>query len=180
MPSTLTGVTARTTWPRPELIESERLILEPLRVSHADEMAPALNDAGLHTFIGGRPATVAELRDRYAAQVVGQSPDGRQGWLNWILRHRHTGEPVGTVQATLTRDRDRCGAELAWVVAVKHQRRGYAQEAATAMAGWLREHGVAALIAHIDPAHQASMAIATRLGMHATGVTVDGETRWTT
>jgi RimJ/RimL family protein N-acetyltransferase len=164
----------------PDLIESERLILEPLRVSHADEMAAALSDTGLHTFIGGRPATLEELRDRYAAQVIGQSPDGRQGWLNWILRHRHTGEPVGTVQATLTRDRDRCVAELAWVIVVKHQRRGYAQEAAAAMAVWLQEHGVDTLIAHINPAHQASITIATRLGMHATGVAVDGETRWTT
>jgi RimJ/RimL family protein N-acetyltransferase len=175
-------VTAPGAWPRPDPIESGRLILEPLRVSHADEMAPALDDAGLHTFIGGRPATAPELRDRYAAQALGQSPDGRQGWLNWILRVRRTGEPVGTVQATLTRDPDRAAvvAELAWVVAVDHQRRGYAREAAAAMAGWLREHGVDTLIAHVNPAHRASIAVATGLGMHATGVTVDGETRWTT
>jgi RimJ/RimL family protein N-acetyltransferase len=175
-------VTVPGAWPRADPIGSERLILEPLRVGHAAEMAPVLDDADLHTFIGGRPATVEELRDRYAAQALGQSPDGRQGWLNWILRLRGTGEPVGTVQATLTRDPAGAAvvAELAWVVAVNHQRRGYAREAATALAGWLREHGVATLIAHITPAHRAAVAVATRLGMHATGVTVDGETRWTT
>jgi len=173
-------VTARSTWPEAELIETERLFLEPLRVDHAGEMAPVLNDVSLHAFIGGQPATHDELRSRYAAQIVGHSPDRRQGWLNWILRHRPTGAPVGTVQATLTRDGERSVAELAWVVAVVHQRRGYADEAAAAVADWLHQRGTDTLIAHIHPQHQASIAIAQRLGMRTTGVTVDGENRWST
>lgn len=173
-------MTARVAWPEPEPIETDRLILEPLRVDHADEMAPALDDVRLHAYIGGRPATRGELRSRYAAQVVGHSPDGQQGWLNWIVRHRPTGAAVGTLQATLTRDGDRGVAELAWVIAVAHQRRGYALEAAVAVSGWLRARATGTLIAHIHPEHLASIAIAERLGMHATGEIVDGETRWTT
>jgi RimJ/RimL family protein N-acetyltransferase len=167
-------------WPAATRIGTGRLILEPLRVDHAEEMAPVLDDAGLHTFIGGRPATAAELRNRYAAQVAGCSPDGTHGWLNWILRDRGTGEPVGTVQATLTRHGPRTVAEMAWVVAVPRQRRGYAGEAASAVAGWLYRHGVDTLIAHVHPEHRASIAVAERLGMHPTGATVDGETRWST
>ena len=168
-------------WPRATRIGTERLILEPLRVDHAEEMATVLDDAGLHTFIGGRPATPAELRTRYAAQVTGHSPDGTQGWLNWILRDRDTGVPVGTVQATLGRDsRRRVVAEMAWVVAVSRQGRGYAKEAAAAAAAWLYRQGAATLIAHIHPDHVASAAVAERLGMHATDVTVDGETLWST
>lgn len=173
-------MTAHASWPEAEVIETARLILEPLRVDHAGEMAPALDDIRLHEFIGGRPATRDELRSRYAAQVVGHSPDRLQGWLNWITRDRRTGEPAGTVQATLTRDGSRTTAELAWVTAVAQQGRGYASEAAIALAGWLQRMGVDTLIAHINPAHQASASIAQRLGMHATEVMVDGETRWTT
>src|SRR3954462_1155418 len=125
-------MTADSRWPAPALLRTERLLLEPLRVEHADEMAPALHDVSLHAFIGGRPATRDELRARYAAQVVGQSPDGEQGWFNWILRHRSTGVPIGTVQATLVREGRGTVAELAWVLAVAHQRRGYAREAAAA------------------------------------------------
>jgi RimJ/RimL family protein N-acetyltransferase len=163
------------TWPSPAEITTERLILEPLRVEHADELAPALDDLRLHEFIGGQPATADELRRRYALQAVGHSPDGRQGWLNWIARHRQTGAPVGTVQATLNPG----VAEVAWVIGVAHQRQGYAREAAAALAGWLRALGGYTLIAHIHPEHHASIAVAKRIGLRPSDVMVDGERRWT-
>jgi hypothetical protein len=50
-----------------------RLVLEPLRLEHADEMAPLLDDSRLHTLTGGRPATLDELRETYAQQVAGRS-----------------------------------------------------------------------------------------------------------
>ena len=105
-----------------------RLELEPLRVEHAPEMAPLLDDARLHLFTGGCPGTLEDLRVRYARQVVGRSPDGRQRWLNWVARQRSDGAAVGIIQATVTDD-DRT-AELAWTIAVAFQRRGYAREAA--------------------------------------------------
>ena len=48
-------------WPVAELIETDRLTLEPLRVGHAAELAPALDDVALHRYIGGRPASVDQL-----------------------------------------------------------------------------------------------------------------------
>jgi RimJ/RimL family protein N-acetyltransferase len=165
-------------WPAAEPIETERLVLEPLRVEHADEMAPLLRDERLHEFIGGRPATLQELRYRYARQAAGHSPDGAEGWLNWIVRHRETGDAVGTVQATIRLDGARTVAELAWVVVAPQQGRGYAAEAATAMVGWLDRHGIAALIAHVHPDHRASARVAERLGLRATDALVDGEVRW--
>ena len=88
-------------WPRAESTETARLTLEPLRAEHAEEVAPVFDDESLHEYIGGQPETVEQLRDRYARLAAGQSPDGRQGWLNWIARRRETGDVVGTVQATL-------------------------------------------------------------------------------
>ncbi|MEN3361730.1 MAG: hypothetical protein V7637_5712 [Mycobacteriales bacterium] len=167
-------------WPVAEAIEAGRLTLEPLRVDHAPEMAVTLADARLHEFIGGDPATEAQLRQRYTVQVAGRSPDGTQGWLNWIARDRATGQAVGTVQATIYLDGDRPVAEVAWVVGAGHQRQGYATEAATAMAAWLRGHGTEVLIAHVHPDHHASARVCVRLGMAATDLLVDGETRWTT
>lgn len=73
-------------WPEVQRLRGKRLEMEPLRPEHADEMAPLLDDAELHTFIGGQPATRDELRDHYTRQVVGRSPDGSQRWLNWIVR----------------------------------------------------------------------------------------------
>lgn len=113
-------------WPVVAIVGTERLVLEPLRVEHAEEMAPALADESLHEFIGGEPATLEQLRGRYAALVVDRSADGSQAWFNWIPRHRQTGSVVGTVQATLRIEHGRSVAELAWVVATPHQGQGYA------------------------------------------------------
>ncbi len=166
-------------WPTPDVIGTRRLVLEPLRADHAGEMAPLLNDDDLHVYTGGHPATLDELCARYRRQSVGRSPDGDQGWLNWVVRHRASGAAVGTVQATIWRDVERVSAELAWVVATRHQRQGYAGEAAVGMAAWLRQHGVHVLTAHVHPQHRASIRVAERLGLTATGTVVDGETRWT-
>ena len=136
------------------------------------------DDVALHAFTGGSPASADELRSRYARQVAGHSPDGGQGWLNWLLRRLDDGRLVGTVQATLHREADGLVAELAWVVATAAQGTGLAREAATAMAGWLHEQGVHRLVAHVHPDHAASMAVARALGLHPTGVVVDGEVRW--
>jgi RimJ/RimL family protein N-acetyltransferase len=158
-----------------EPLRTPRLDLEPLRVDHAAEAATAFADERLHAFTGGRPATEEELRRRYAVQVAGRSPDGTQAWLNWMLRERATGALVGTVQATVAGD----GAELAWVIAVPHQGRGFAREAARATADWLRGRGIARFTAHVHPDHAASAGVARALGLAPTGTVVDGEVRWT-
>lgn len=165
-------------WPVAEIIGTERLVLEPLRVDHAEELAPLLDDEALHEYIGGSPATPDELRERYRRQAAGRSPDGREGWLNWVVRHRDTGDAIGTVQATVRFDGDRPVAELAWVVVAPHQGRGYAGEAAAGMVGWLADQGIGALVAHVHPDHRASARVAERLGLRTTDDMVDGEVRW--
>ena len=99
--------------------------MEPLRVEHAVELMPVLDDSSLHTFVGGEPADLAQLRARYARQVVGRSPDGSQCWLNWLVRGEDA-EALGLIQATVSEDEDELIAEVAWVIGTAHQRRGYA------------------------------------------------------
>lgn len=170
----------RADWPHAELIETARLRLEPLRVEHAEEMTSVLDDQSLHEYTGGHPDTSGQLRARYARQVAGQSADGTQGWLNWIIRDRETEAVLGTVQATLY---DAAGggtsAEIAWVIASARQRQGYAKEAASGMVGWLRQRGVDVFIAHVHSGHAASIAVSRHLGLRATDVINDGEIRWT-
>lgn len=40
-----------------------------------EEMAELLDDPGLHVSVGGEPASLPELRQRYQRQVGGRSPD---------------------------------------------------------------------------------------------------------
>ncbi|NUR84388.1 MAG: GNAT family N-acetyltransferase [Nonomuraea sp.] len=150
-------------------IETPRLLLVPLGVEHAEEMAAVLADARLHEFIGGVPATPAELRARYERLVAGP-PE----WRNWVIRLREDGSLAGYVQATLDGDT----AELAWVIGVPWQGRGIAGEAAEALASWCEKQGTKTIVAHIHPDHAASAAVAARIGLRATDRTHDGEVRW--
>lgn len=141
-------------------------------------MAPLLDDPGLHVFIGGEPASLSELRERYGRQAAGRSRDGSQRWLNWVVRRREDGQAVGTVQATVTQEEDGLAAEVAWVVATPHQGHGYAREAAGVMVAWLREQGVGTVVAHVHPDHHSSQGVAQAVGLTATTTIVDGETLW--
>lgn len=164
--------------PEPGLLLGDRVVLEPLRVGHAAELAHLLDDPSLHTFIGGTPATEAQLVERFRRQVAGWSPDRSERWLNWVVRRRVEDQVVGTVQATVTSHDGRLAAEVAWVVATAYQGQGYAKEAAVTMVQRLRQHGAAMLVAHIHPDHHASQAVARGLGLTKTGTWHDGEERW--
>jgi RimJ/RimL family protein N-acetyltransferase len=136
-------------------------------VADAGEMVQVLSGAALYAFTGGCPPGLDELRDRYARQAAGRSPDGRQEWRNWILRREPGGEAIGYVQATITGGGRR--AEIAWVVGLDWQGRGYATEAAQALVTWLDSRGTAVIQAHIRPGHAASAAVARRTGLWPTG-----------
>lgn len=155
-------------------IRTPRLVLEPLSVDDAAEMAAVLNDRALYRWTGNEtPPDEAELRRRYAVQIAGPRPPWSDRWLNWIVRA--DGAAVGYVQATVMGD----AAEIAWVIGTAHQGRGYATEAARAMVEALRAEGVGTFRANIHPRNVASQVVAGRLGMSKLpGHPFDGEDVW--
>ncbi|MGW6058254.1 GNAT family N-acetyltransferase [Streptomyces sp. NPDC055189] len=160
-------------------ISTARLVLVPLRVEHADEMADVLSDPALHAFIGGSPDDSQALRARYGRMTAG-APDPAVSWCNWVLRLRDEGCLVGTVQATVGPGGDGAlVAEIAWVVGTPWQGRGYAVEAARGLAGWLAgQPDVLRVIAHVHPDHRASAAVAAAAGLAPTDEWHDGEVKW--
>lgn len=166
------------TWPRIEALDAGRVRLQPLTVDHALPMVDVLADSALYGFIGGRPPTLAELQRRYAAQVVGHSPNQAQWWLNWIVLLRDPARAIGYVQATVEQSPVSLEGDIAWVVAPDFQGRGAATAAAGAMIDWLTAHGVGQFVAHIHPRHGASQGVARKLGLCPTAMVEDGEVRW--
>jgi RimJ/RimL family protein N-acetyltransferase len=158
-------------------LRTPRLDLLPLRVEHAEEMAAALSDPALHTFIGGTPYTPQALRERYLRLAAG-SPDPAVTWLNWVIRLRDESCLTGTVQATVTASGHGPVAEIAWVVGTRWQGRGIATEAARSLVEALGRQPVHAVVAHIHPDHRASAAVAAAAGLAPTGELHDGEIRW--
>jgi RimJ/RimL family protein N-acetyltransferase len=157
-------------------LSTDRLDLEPLTVEHADEMVAVLGGASLYAFIGGRPLTLDELRGRYASQARGWSTDRRERWHNWVVRRRDDRLAAGTVQATI--DLSTGVADIAWVIGVASQGRGYAGEAAAALVRWLESTGIATITAHVHRDHDASARVAAAAGLIATELVEDGEQVW--
>jgi RimJ/RimL family protein N-acetyltransferase len=158
---------------RAATITSDRLVLTPLRPADAEAMVTVLGDEQLHEFIGGHPTGPADLRRRYERLSAGSGDPG-QIWLNWIVRRGTDRQPIGTVQATVTRAGEVRAAAVAWVIGVPWQAQGFAAEAVQAMVGWLREQGATVITAHIHPDHHASAHVAARAGLIATPEEIDG------
>lgn len=182
--------------PIAETIRTQRLVLEPLAVQHADEMAPVLDDRRLHRYIGGEPLTVDELRARYEHLAAGPAPFHQEYWLTWIVRRVRDGQAVGYVQATVTPTAPgftvtppaagstvtpgppRRIASVAWVVGMPYQGFGFATEAARALLDWLLAHGVRDIVATVHPDNRPSAAVAAKLGLRPTGETTGDEIVW--
>ena len=156
------------------VLETARLMLAPIAVADAEEMARVLAAPELYAFTGGAPESAHELTIRYARWVVG-SPRPEQTWLNLIIRERTTRAAVGYVQATVNPDI----ADIAWVIGLPWQRKGYAIEAAQALVATVAQtFPVERIRALIKAEHLASRRIAARLGMHLTSEIVNGEQVW--
>jgi RimJ/RimL family protein N-acetyltransferase len=160
-----------------ERLTSERLTLTPLAPDDAEEMAEVLADPALYRFTGGTPEDASHLRARYERLAAG-SGRADETWLNWVVRRRSDGRPVGTVQATVL-DRDgEPTAWVAWVIGVPWQEQGFASEAARTLVGWLGDQGVAEVLAAVHPDHLASERVAERAGLSRTDELSDGERVW--
>jgi RimJ/RimL family protein N-acetyltransferase len=156
------------------MILTERLELRPMSPDDAEEMFVVLADDALYAVIGGDPPSLDELRDRYTRQAVGHSADGTETWHNWILRQRDDGAAIGFVQATVVGST----AEVAWLVGVPWQGRGFATEAARAVVDWLMAGGVTTIKAHVASGHLPSELVAERIGLAVTDDIEDGERVW--
>jgi RimJ/RimL family protein N-acetyltransferase len=154
-------------------IMATRIELTSITPEDAANMVEVLSGVKLYTFIGGLAPSLNELYERYIRLAVGRSPDGRQEWYNWVIRHRLDGQAIGTVQATIFDDGQR--AEIAWIVGLRWQRQGYATEAAHALVDWLDNRGVPYITAHVHPNHQASITVASRIGLLPTDHFFEGE-----
>ena len=82
------------------------------------------------------------------------------------------------MQATLPAGGPAAGpAEVAWVVVLAAQGRGYAKEAARSLVAVLQEAGWT-VVAYIHPCHLASQRVAQAAGLSLTTDIRDGEMRW--
>ncbi|MFI5272824.1 MAG: GNAT family N-acetyltransferase [Ktedonobacterales bacterium] len=155
-------------------LETARLLLEPLVVSHAAALFAALQAPDLYTFIPQDPPPSAQsLAARYATLATRRSPDRREVWLNWALRLRATSAYVGIVEVTVHADRT---AMLAYMVFPPFWRQGYATEACgRVLAHLFADSHVSRVAAEIDTRNAASIHLVEALGFTRAATTPNAD-----
>ncbi len=103
--------------------------MEPQTVAHAEEMFAILSDPAIYEFENEPPSSIDWLHGRFARLETRQSPDGKEQWLNWVIRHPASGL-IGFVQATI--HQNGC-ADIAYVLSSTYWGHGHAAEAVQAM-----------------------------------------------
>lgn len=111
------------------VIRTSRLTLEPQVAAHADEMFTVLSDPAIYEHENEPPRSIEWLRERFTRLESRLSSDGREQWLNWVVR-LPSSELIGYVQATV-HSGDR--ASIAYELSSRFWGRGFAREAVEAM-----------------------------------------------
>ena len=143
----------------------------------SDALFALSKDPGIHMYTGGHPpASADDVRAKIRRRESRRSPHGDELWLNWTLRLKADQSVAGYVQAGVKQGK----ADLAWVVGVPFQRRGYASEASRRVLKWLcAQLHVNEVRANIHPDHIASQKVARNIGLCNSGtLTREGEEVW--
>jgi ribosomal-protein-alanine N-acetyltransferase len=146
---------------RMRVIETDSFILEPQVATHADEMFIVLGDPAIYEYENKPPPSLEWLCERFTRLEARRSPEGREQWLNWVIR-LPTSELIGYVQATVRSDGR---ATIAYQLSSRYWGRGLAHRAVQAMISELVEHyHIRSLSAVLKQQNLRSLRLLERLG----------------
>jgi [ribosomal protein S5]-alanine N-acetyltransferase len=142
-------------------LRTARLTLLPQLEAHADEMFAVLGDPAIYEYENEAPESIEWLRARFARLESRGSADGRQRWLNWVIRAADD-QLIGYVQATVLAGGS---AYIAYVLGSSHWGRGLASEATAAVMDELSTHdGVTEFFAVLKRDNHRSLRLLERQG----------------
>lgn len=148
------------------------LLLEPQTAAHAEAMFTVLCDPALYAHENEPPPSLEWLRERFIRLESRRSGDGRERWLNWVIRS-HEDPPIGYVQATVHAHRH---ASIAYVLSSAHWHRGVATRAVRLMLEELSSsYGVKRFTAVLKRGNVPSRRLLERLGFTAESAETWGE-----
>lgn len=148
-------------------LETNRLVLEPLRREHAERLFAKLSDQRIYSFIPkDAPTSLQMLEARCQKLETRKSPAGDQLWLNWAIRLKVQNEYIGTVQATV---RENNNANIAYELTPDYWRQGYATEACLRIIECLfADYRLTEIFAEVDTRNAASWRLLEKLGFERT------------
>lgn len=156
------------------VLETSRLVLEPLQIAHAPVLYAALQSKAIYKYIPEDPPdSVETLVARYQQLSHRVSPDERELWLNWAMRLREEDSYAGILQATIFSD---ATAYLAYILFPAFWGRGYATEGCGRVLDLLyQDYGVHKVSAEIDTRNTASLKLIESLGFQRVTTTFNAD-----
>ena len=129
-------------------------------------MFEVLSDSAIYEFERVPPPSVERLAAGYRLRESRVSPDGRERWLNWVVR-LPSDELAGYVQATVLES----GASyVAYEFASRHWRQGIGSTSVRAMLEELAQaYGVHTFVAVLKSANFRSLGLLRHLGFEPGG-----------
>ena len=161
----------------PILIETERLILRPLRISDVDDLYEYQSDAEIVRYIPwpvrSREQVIEALEK---ALNIGKSELNEENdfiILAWALKS--SGKVIGQSNTSLKSTNDQL-ADIGWVTHPDYQRQGFAYEATRALMKYVfGNFQIHRIIADIDTRNPESAKLAEKLGMRREGEFINSE-----
>ena len=142
-------------------LHSSRCVLEPQVEAHAAEMFVVLSDPAIYEYEGVPPPSIEKLAAGFRRREARMSPDGREQWLNWVVR-LPSGELAGYVQGTVY---ESLASYIGYEFASKYWRQGIASAAIRCMLDDLVEsYSVHTFVAVLKAANFRSLGLLMRLG----------------
>lgn len=141
---------------------SARLVFEPLRRSHAEELAAVLLSEQVYAHISDQPPTVDEYCKR-VEHILKDPPSSKPGlsFENYAVRLASTGSIIGTLEATMHDSL----VEVAYLFGPQYWGKGYATEGLSWFGSlFLRRESISGLWAATPPTNARSAALLTRCG----------------
>ncbi len=155
------------------VLETPRLCLEPLSVTHAEALFHGLSNPALYDFVPqDPPASPDELRNRFARVLKGPA-DGRAIWRNWAVKIRQNDRYAGFIETTIRQDKS---VYLAYFIFAAIWRQGIGHEGVHAVLDHLRAaYEAKEVIAEMDTRNLASIGLVESLGFMRIGETENAD-----
>jgi [ribosomal protein S5]-alanine N-acetyltransferase len=143
-------------------LDTERLILEPQEVAHAEKLYAGLADYTLYLFVPADPLSLTELTERYQRILRGPRDNNIELWRNWAVRLQDSDDYIGMIETSIFPSDY---AYLAYFMFAPHHRQGYAHEACAAVFKHAREtYNIKRVVAEMDMRNTASWRLVESLG----------------
>jgi [ribosomal protein S5]-alanine N-acetyltransferase len=159
----------------PNIIETERLELRPLTMDDIDALALIYRDPEVRKYFPEGTLTYEQTREEL--EWIIDVYYGQYGFGLWATTHKRTNEFIGRCGLLPWTVDGRSEVEVAYLLAKAYWGRGLGTEAARAILAYgFEQLHLSRLICLIDPANEASINVAVKIGMHLEReAEIDGE-----